>query len=222
ANRNRAEIERLIGFFVNTLVLRTDLSGDPTFRELLGQVKGVALGAYANQDLPFEKLVEELQPERSLSHNPLFQVLFALQNVPRVAAQPSHVTMRVWGVDSGRTRFDLEVHMSDRTDGLGCAFVYSTDLFDASTIERMMGHFQVLLEAVAADPARRLSELPVLTAAERRRLVREWNDTRADVPDGQTVCAMFQAQVGRTPDAVALECGSRRGGGADLDHQTHP
>ena len=204
ANRNREEIEGLIGFFVNTLVLRTDLSGDPTFRELLGRVSEVALGAYAHQDLPFEKLVEGVQPERSLSHTPLFQVMFILQNAPRQALELPDLRLSPLAVESGTSKFDVTLSMVERADGLTASWEYNTDLFEAATAARMLRHFQTLLEGILADPEQRLSRLPLLTEAERRQLLVEWNNTRADYPQHQAIHRLFEAQVERTPDAMAV------------------
>ena len=205
AGRNRAETEGLIGFFVNTLVMRTDLSGNPTFRELLGRVKEMTLGAYEHQDLPFEKLVEELQPERSLSYSPLFQVLFALQNAPSKAAALGQLKLDSFGIDNRTTRFDLEVHLGETADGkLSCTFVHNTDLFDAATVRRMITHYQTLLESVVANPEEQIWKLEVLTGEELEQLLVEWNDTRADYLREQTINQLFEAQVLRTPDAVAV------------------
>ncbi|MDP8964820.1 MAG: amino acid adenylation domain-containing protein, partial [Cyanobacteriota bacterium] len=215
ANRNRSEIERLIGFFVNSLVLRTNLSGNPTFRELLSRVREVALGAYAHQDLPFEKLVEELHPERHLNQNPLFQVVFALQNAPMEALELPGLTLSpLQFVDTQTTRFDLEFHLweptrntglgLDSSDGISGFVVYSTDLFDAATITRMLGHFQTLLEGIVANPEERLAGLPILSEAERHKLLVEWNNTQIDYPKNQCIHQLFEAQVEQTPDAIAL------------------
>ena len=204
ANRNSVETEALIGFFLNTLVLRTDLSGDPTFRELLGRVREVALGAYAHQDLPFEKLVEELQPERSLSHTPLFQVLFVLRNTPRPAMKLEGLTLSLLESDIGAAKFDLNLFMVEEAEGLKGSLEYNTDLFDASTIKRMLGHFQVLLEGIVADPEQRLSALPLLTEPERHQLLVEWNDTATDYPRQQCIHDLFESQVERTPDWIAV------------------
>ncbi len=215
ANRNRSEIEGLIGFFVNSLVLRTDLSGNPTFRELLSQVKEVALGAYAHQDLPFEKLVEELHPERHLNQNPLFQVVFALQNAPMEALElPGVILSPLQFVDTGTTRFDLEFHLWERkqnngvgvdsSEGISGFVVYSSDLFDAATITRMLGHFQTLLQGIVANPEQRLADLPILSEAERHQLLVEWNTTQTDYPKNQCIHQLFEAQVEQTPDSIAL------------------
>jgi amino acid adenylation domain-containing protein len=204
ANRNRLEIENLIGFFVNTLVLRSDLSANPTFRELLSQAREICLEAYAHQDLPFEKLVRELQPERNLSHAPLFQVMFALQNVPRQTLELPGLTVNRLEVDSGTAKFDLALSIVEEAEGLRAVCEYNTDLFDATTIERMMGHYQTLLEGIVANPDQRVSLLPLLTEAERHQMLVEWNDTQVDYPEELCIHQLFEAQVERTPDAVAV------------------
>ena len=204
AGRTRVEIEELIGFFVNTLVLRTSLSGNPTFLELLGRVRETALAASSHQDLPFEKLVEELQPERNLSTSPLFQVMFVLQNAPGGALELPGLTLRPLEVDSGRAKFDLTLSMIEGEDGLRGSIEYSTALFEATTIVRLLGHFRILLEGIVADPERRLSELPLLRAAERHQLLVEWNDTQTEYPKDKPIHQLFEAQVERTPEAVAV------------------
>jgi amino acid adenylation domain-containing protein len=204
AGRTEVETERLIGFFVNTLVLRTDLSGDPTFRELLQRVREVALGAYAHQDLPFEKLVEELKPERDLSQNPLFQVSFALENASASPFELAGLEVTPLPIESRTTHFDLEVYVWQKPGGLTCTFVYATDLFDSGTIVRMMGHYQTLLEAIVTDANRRVSELAILTEAERRQVVEEWNQTGTEYPRETTVHDLFEEQAERTPEAEAV------------------
>lgn len=164
ANRNRAEMEGLIGFFVNTLIMRVDLSGNPSFRDLLKRVREASLGAYAHQDLPFERLVEELQPARDLSHSPLAQVAFALQNAPIPLPEVPGLTLSLLKGESGIAKTDLTLIMSEGPEGLSGAFEYSTDLFDAVTIARMAGHFQTLLERIATNPEKRLAELSPLPA----------------------------------------------------------
>ena len=203
AGRNRSELENLIGLFLNVLVLRTDFSGDPTFRALLDRVREVCLEAYAHQDVPFEKLVEELHPERTLSHNPLFQVTFSLQNTPRFPLVLDGLGVKELEVDAGITRFDLELFIEDVKSSLQGYVNYSTDLFDAVTIERMLGHMQTLLEGIVANPEQRLSELPLLTGAERHQLMAEWNDTQTRCPNDACIHQLFEAQVERTPEAVA-------------------
>jgi amino acid adenylation domain-containing protein len=204
ANRDRAEIEELIGFFVNTLVLRTDLSGNPTFQELLSRVREVALGAYAHQDLPFERLVEELQPQRSLSYNPLFQVMFVLQNAPKSEIELSGLTLSSFEIDRGTAMFDLTLYMEETDAGLIGTFEYNTDLFEAATITRMAGHLQTLLSGIVANCDRHLCEVPLLTEAEQQQLLVEWNETESEYPLDQGIHELFEAQAERTPDAVAV------------------
>jgi amino acid adenylation domain-containing protein len=204
AGRTRNETEGLIGFFVNTLVLRTDFSGNPTFRELLAQVREVALEAYAHQDVPLEKLVEELRLERDMSRNPLFQALFALQNVPRQPFEAEGLTMSPIEVDSATAKFDLSLSMSEQGGALKGVLEYNTDLFDTSTIRRLLSHFQTLLEGIVAAPDRAISQLPLLTAAECHHLLVACNQTRTDYPAEACLHEVFEAQVARTPDAVAV------------------
>lgn len=204
AHRTRAELEGLIGFFVNTLVLRTDFSGDPTFPELLARVRDTALGAYSHQDLPFEKLVEELHPQRDLGHHPLVNVLFIFQNAPRPPLELAGLTLTSMEIDPQTAKFDLTLELAEIAEGLRGWIEYSADLFEPATIARMAGHFQALLEAVVADPAQRVSRMPMLTAAERTRLLVEWNDTAADYPRDTSVQQLFARQVERTPQAVAV------------------
>jgi amino acid adenylation domain-containing protein len=204
AGRTRPELERLIGFFANTLLLRTDLSGHPTFRELLARVRQVAVGAYAHQDLPFEKLVEALQPRRDMSHQPLFQLMFALQNMPRPSLELAGLTMSPLDVDSGTAMFDLTVAMVEREQGLVGVFEYNSDLFDHATIGRMMGHFAMVLESIARDPGRRITHVSLLTESERRQLLAEWNDTRAEYRRDACIHELFEAQAERRPQAIAV------------------
>jgi amino acid adenylation domain-containing protein len=204
AGRSRVETEPLIGVFVNTLVLRTDLSGNPTFRELLRRVRQVALGAYAHQDLPFARLVEELRPERTLTHNPLFQVMFVLQNMPRETLEMTGLILNRLEVESGAAMFDWTLTLRDGGDGLHATLEYDTDLFDAATIERLLGHYRTLLEGAVADPDRHLADLPLLTEGERQQILVEWNRTHTAYPRDRCVHQLFEAQVERTPDAVAV------------------
>jgi amino acid adenylation domain-containing protein len=208
ANRNLAEIEGLIGLFANTLVLRADLSGDPKFRELLEQVREVALGAYGHQDLPFEKLLEELRPLRDLSRTPLFQVMFILHNTPRQPQELAGLIVSPLEVDTRTAKFDVMLDLWETSEGLRGWFEYSTDLFDAATIARMAGHLQTLLEGVVANPEQRLSTLPLLTVDERRRLLVKWNATTMAYPDDQCIHHLFEAQVERTPDTIAVIYGA--------------
>jgi amino acid adenylation domain-containing protein len=210
ANRNSVEVESLIGLFVNVLVLRTDLSEQPTFRELLARVKSTALEAYIHQDLPFDKLVEELQPERDLSHNPLFQVMFVLQNVAITTPKLSDVSLTFAEGDNGSAKFDLTLFMEDREQGLIATLEYNTDLFNADTIHRMLGHFQTLLESVVSKFDTKIAELPLLTEVERHQLLIEWNDTKRDYPQNQCIHQLFEQQVEHTPDAIALIFGNQK------------
>lgn len=203
ANRHRAEIEGLIGFFVNTLVLRTDLSGNPSFKELLTRVREVALGAYAHQDLPFERLVEEIQPQRSLSHTPLFQVMFALQNAPMSEIELPGLTLSPVASDSGTVQFDLTLTMEETTEGLVGTFEYNTDLFKVASIEQMQGCFQTLLEGIVTNPDQKLANLPLLTAAQQQQL-QEWNDTETEYPQDIGIHQLIEAQVEQTPEAIAV------------------
>ena len=204
ASRNRVEIEGLVGFFVNTLVLRADLSGDPSFTQLLGRVKEVALGAYAHQDTPFEKLVEELQPDRSVSHTPLFQVMFLLQNAPQQALELSGLTLDHLKVENETAKFDLTLGVAEKDERLQCILEYNTDLFNRDTAARLLGHFQILLEGILANPQRRLSELPLMNEPESHQLLAEWNDTQAVYAEDTCIHRMFERQVRRTPDRVAV------------------
>ena len=208
AGRNRQEIEGLIGFFVNTLVLRADLSGNPSFTELLKRVREVALEAYAHQEVPFEKLVEELEPERSLGHSPLFQVMFALHHAAQAKFSLRGLTLEQIKTETNTSKFDLSLFVADEADGLTCIAEYNTDLFDEATIERLLGHYQRVLEAVVANAEQRISELPLLTVDQREQVV-EWNNTGAEIPQG-TIDDLFEAQVERTPKAVAVKFGDRQ------------
>ena len=203
ANRRRVELEGLIGFFVNTLVMRADLSGDPSFVELLRRVRAQALGAQANQDLPFERLVEELQPERDMSRSPLFQAMFILQNAPSRAPGLAGLRIDAFAMESGTSKFDLTLQASESEDGLLFSLEYATALFDAATIERMARRFQLLLEGIAAAPERRLSELPLLPEDELRRLLVEWNPAAA-YAESRCLHELFEAQVARSPNAIAV------------------
>jgi amino acid adenylation domain-containing protein/non-ribosomal peptide synthase protein (TIGR01720 family) len=204
ANRNYLEIEGLIGFFVNTLVLRTNLGGDLSFRGLLARVRETTLGAYDHQDLPFDRLVEELRPERSLGYQPLFQVLFVLQNAPRPAVSPSGLTLEALAAGTGTSRFDLVLSMEEGEAGLAAVWEYSSDLFDPATVLRMASHLETLLASAAADPDLPLSRLGLLTPAERHQTLAEWNDRQADYPRGALVHELLEARAARDPGAAAL------------------
>ncbi|HYW19062.1 MAG TPA: amino acid adenylation domain-containing protein [Nodularia sp. (in: cyanobacteria)] len=227
ANRNRSEIEGLIGFFVNSLVLRTDLTGNPTFRELLSRVKEVALGAYTHQDLPFEKLVEELHPERNLNQNPLFQVVFALQNAPMSALELTGLTLSPLPFDTETTRFDLEFHLwepntqnglwVDSSEGITGFVIYSTDLFDDATITRMLVHFQTLLEGIIANPEEQISQLPLLSESELDKLLVQWNNTQLDYPQDKSIHQLFESVAEQNADATALIFGDKKLSYKDLN-----
>ena len=204
ANRNRTEIEGLIGCFVNTLALRTNLAGNPSFEELLKRMREVALGAYAHQDLPFELLVEKLQPERDLSHTPLFQVMFVLQNAPIPTLELPGLTLTPLESDSDSAKFDLTLNMTETEEGLVGSLEYNTDLFEESSIQRMAGHLQTLLGGIVANPQQPLSELSLLTKSEQHQLLWEWNNTEIEYAQQQSIHQLFEAQVERTPDAIAV------------------
>ncbi|WP_143678264.1 non-ribosomal peptide synthetase, partial [Streptomyces rhizosphaericus] len=226
AGRNDQAVEDLVGFFVNTLVVRTDLSGEPSFAEVLGRVRQRALGALEHQEVPFERLVEELAPVRSLARHPLFQVMLAVQNVPQatidlpgldVEARPSEVSM---------AKFDLDFHVEERFDdqgrpaGLNGGITYASDLFDRATAETLATRLVHILRTAAADPHRSLHGIDPLDADERRRILTEWNDTARPEP-AATVPELFGAQAARTPDAVALVRGDERMTYAQLDAESN-
>ncbi|TAF12220.1 MAG: amino acid adenylation domain-containing protein [Nostocales cyanobacterium] len=205
-NRNRPALESLIGFFVNTLVLRTRLENNPTFRELLAQVRQVSLDAYTHPDVPFDQLVEVLQPQRHLSHSPLFQVMFVLQNSPVEKLELSGLNLTQIELDrptAGAT-FDLTLSMQEIDSELRGAFEYNANLFNADTIARMVEHFQTLLEAIVTNPEQKIANLPLLTAAEQHQLLVEWNNTQTDYPQNKCVHELVTEQAKNTPDAVAL------------------
>ncbi len=204
ANRTRVDLEKLIGFFVNTLVLRGELGGDPSFGALLAQVRETALGAYAHQDLPFERLVEELAPERDLSRPPLVQAMLVLENTPLHALELPGLRLEPLGVAGGAAKLDLTLTLGEAGGGLAGTLAYSPDLFDPSTTLRLMGHLEALLAAAVADPGRPLSQAPLLVEAERHQLFREWNDTAAPGLGEGLLHELFAAQVARAPEAVAL------------------
>ena len=203
ASRRYPEIENLIGLFASTLPLRGRLAGDPTFAEILQRAKDALLNAYINQDVPFEKLVEEMQPERSLSHSPLVQVYFILQNAPVEAMRFGDLELKHVLTSTGTSKGDLFFSLAEQTGTLTGMMEYKTDLFDRSTIDRLLGHFRVVLEAVVENPNLRLSELPLLTRAERRLMLEEWNATEADYPRHLCLHELIEQQAERTPDAIA-------------------
>lgn len=203
ANRNFAESEAIIGLFVNTLALRTQINSNPSFDELLNQVREITLGAYSHQDLPFEKLVEELQPERNFSSNPFFQVWFALHNLPIPTLQVGDLVITPITVKKGTSQFDFSLDISIDEEGLTGNIEYSTELFESATIVRMVEHFHTLLYGIVANPQAKLSELPLLSAAEKQQLF-EWNNTQNNFIESCSLHEKFEVQVEKTPDAVAV------------------
>ncbi|HEY3110881.1 MAG TPA: amino acid adenylation domain-containing protein, partial [Chloroflexota bacterium] len=217
ANRPRPELEGLIGFFANTLAVRADLSGAPSFRALLGRVKQSCLGAYAHQDLPFERLVEELRPERDPSRSPLIQTMFVYENAPRQPLTIPGLSVEFLEPPDGVARLDLAMVVAERADGGAQATVeYSSDLFDAETIERLLGHYQRLLEGAVSDADRAVEDLPLLLEAERARLL-AWSGDAADRPRDACAHELFEAQAARTPDAIAVVGAGERLTYAELD-----
>ncbi|TFI53961.1 amino acid adenylation domain-containing protein [Mastigocladus laminosus UU774] len=206
ANRNQDGIEQLIGFFVNTLVLRTNCSGNPSFKELLRRVRETTLGAYAHQDMPFELLVDELQIQRNLSYTPLFQVMFVLHNAPISEVEMAGLTFG--SVESGNNNlhvmFDLILHITETGGGIDVWLDYNTDLFEENTICQMASHLQTLLSEIVANPQLNLSDLPLLTEPERQTLLFNWNNTATDYPQDTCIHELFEEQVEKTPDAIAL------------------
>ncbi|HEY4589137.1 MAG TPA: amino acid adenylation domain-containing protein, partial [Thermoanaerobaculia bacterium] len=219
ANRNRTEVEGLIGFFVNTLVLRGDLAGDPSFRGLLRRSREAALGAYAHQDVPFEKLVEELRPERDLSHAPLFQAMVILQNAPPAALDLPELTAVPQSADNGTTKFDLRLSLMETATGLAGSLVYNRDLFDGATVARLGGYLETLLAAAVADPGLPLSALPLLGAAERRQLL-AWGDARS-LATADCLHRVFAAQAARTPERPAVSCAGESLTYRELDERSN-
>ena len=205
ADRNWGAASGSIGFFVNTLVARTDLLGEPTFRELLLRVRDVCVGAYAHQDLPFEKLVQELRLNRDLSRNPLFQVMFTFQNMPLAYPVVPELCSTPISIDNGTSKLDLTLSLAERERQLIGFFEYCTDLFDHTTIERMADHFRTLLECITANRNHSIAKLAFLTEIERHQLLVEWNDTKSDYSNGSCIHELFESQVEKTPDAIAVE-----------------
>ena len=205
ANRYLPEFDNLIGSFVNTLALNTTIAGNSSFTELLSEVRSICLAAFAHQELPFERLVEELQPERHLNHNPIFQTFFAFQNTVSPSLSLGGLHAEPIEINTGTSKFDLTLSLTERQGSLTGFFEYSTDLFERATIERMAGHFQTCLKAIVADPDQPIATLPILTEAERHQIMVEWNDTAADYPKDKCIHQLFEAQVERTPEAIALE-----------------
>ncbi len=216
AGRTRPEIEGLIGFFVNSLALRADLSGAPSFRQLLGRVRETALAAYANQDLPFDTVVEAVQPERHLSHAPLFQVMFALQNAPEHTPALAGLRAEPVEIHNGTSQFDLTLFVSEHAGSISGMFEYNSDLFDAATVARMAGHYSALLAAAAAEPDRPVAALPLLTAGERRQLL-DWNSTARPFPSDRLAHELVAEQAAHAPHALAVADEHTRLSFAELD-----
>ncbi|WP_203794930.1 condensation domain-containing protein, partial [Actinoplanes derwentensis] len=208
ANRGRVEVEGLVGFFVNTLVLRGDLSGDPSVGELFARVRDRVVGAFAHQDFPFERLVEELAPQRDLSRTPLFQAMFVLQNTEPIVWSLPGLDVSVVELENRASPFDVTLQVTEDGDSFRCELEYNSDVFDRGTIERMAAHFERLLRSVVADPSARVSTLEMLSDEERHQLAAEWNDTAVPYEDGVTVHQLVERQVAATPDAVAVTFGA--------------
>lgn len=221
AGRNRAETEGLIGLFINTLVLRTDTSGNPGFRQLLQRVREVTLGAYAHQDLPFEKLVDELQPERTLSQSPLFQVMFVLQNAPQDELELPGLSLSPMSHENPTSKFDLTLTMLDTEHGLIGGFEYNLDLFETPTIQRMIEHFQTLLHTISTRPDLPIGEMPLLNEVECRQVVHQFNETVRPYPQKLCLHQLFEEQVEKTPAALALEFAGERLTYAELNSRAN-
>lgn len=221
AGRTRASLEKVIGLFVNMLVLRTKLEGNPSFTELLRRTQTTVLEALAQQDLPFEKLVEQLQPQRSASYSPLVQVMFALQDELSDSLSLPGITTSAFPLDTGTAKFDLTFTIVKSGSRLDCCAEYNSDLFEAATARRMLAHYQNLLEAVAANTEQRLSDLRLLTDVERQQLLVDWNRTEADFPREKCVHDLFAAQATATADAIAVVCGNQSLTYRELDHRTN-
>ena len=214
ANRTRREIEGLIGFFINTQVMRTDLGGNPSFRELIKREREVALGAYGHQIAPFEKLVEEINPERDLSRSPLFQVMMTMQNTGREGMGFSGLKVGSVGEERaeeeiGVAKFDLTMVLSDASEGIGGVLEYSHDLYDRETVRRMARHYEQVVNEVVGDAERRLREIELLSGAERRQIIEEWNQTGMPYPQDRCIHELFEHRAETTPEAVALICDDR-------------
>lgn len=222
ANRTRAEIEGLIGFFVNTIVLRTNLSGDITFSQLLKRVREITLEAYANQDVPFERLVEILQTDRDMSHSSLFQVMFILQNNPmEIDMELPDISISTMNVNAGTSTFDLTLMITEDVAGLQVSVEFNTDLFNRSTIVRMLEHYQMLLTSIVANPNQKISQLPMLSQSERQQLLVEWNKTSAAYPSDLCIHQLFELQAEQTPDAEAVVFENQRLNYDQLNRRTN-
>ena len=221
ANRNRLEVEGLIGFFINTVVLRTSISDDPSFEELLARVREQALGAYVHQELPFEKLVEEMQPERTLSYTPLFQAMFVLRHDSSPELELGGLESTPLNMEVGTAKFDLTMAVINSPQCIGVSLEYNTDLFEAHTIEQMLFHFELLIEAIIADPSQRISGLEMLSSQERDQLVLGWNNTQAEYPRNKCVHELFEQQAAQTPEGIALTFGAQKISYKDLNRRAN-
>jgi amino acid adenylation domain-containing protein len=210
AGRNHLDLENLIGLFVDTIILRGDLSGDPSFRALLRRVRTTALEAYEHQDTPLERIVADLEPERSLSYTPLFQVMFVLQNAPKQIIELSGLKLEELEFESGLAKFDLTLEIVELGGGLHAVFEFSTDLFDGSTIERFSRHFENLLRSIVRSPDTRIGDLQILDSVEQNQILAQLNETRRPLSGAATIHGLFEEQVTRTPEAIALIEGTDR------------
>jgi non-ribosomal peptide synthetase component F len=210
AGRNREETENLIGFFINTLALRTDLSGNPTFRQLLEQVRHTALDAYTHQDVPFEKLVEELQPERDLGRNPLFQVMFQFQNTAPARLRMKDLSVSKIDTSTETAKFDLMLATGEKDGALECVIEYNTGLFADETIDRLLKQYATLLKGIVANPEDRIADLPLMTRDEQRQLLVDWNSTQATFPNDQCIHQVFEQQATHGANEVAVICGNEQ------------
>ncbi|MTJ47693.1 non-ribosomal peptide synthetase/type I polyketide synthase [Dolichospermum sp. UHCC 0259] len=221
-NRQHSETQDLIGFFVNTLALRTDVSGNPSFKELLGRVREVIVGSYEYQDLPFEKLIEVLQPRRDLSYAPIFQVMLILnEDILQEKVELNGLNINRWEVEKNAAQFDLTLNVNQMDTEILLQWEYNTDLFDDSTIERINGNFQTLLTNIIANPEKPISELPLLTENEQQQLLVAWNNTQIEYPQNKCIHQLFEEQVERTPNAVAVVFAKAKLTYRELNHQAN-
>ena len=221
ANRNRKDIEGIIGFFTNNIILRSSFTNEITFNELLKKVKNVTIEAYSNQDVPFEKIVEELHIERDMSRNPLFQVLFGMQNMPLPNMEFSKLDISMLDIDARYSRFDLSVDIRNVGEALAADFEYNTDLYNDDTITRMAGHYRQLLAGIVKNPYLLLDEYEILTAEEKKIILYDWNDTKEDIADFSNWTELFEKQAGVTPNAVAVVCGNQQMTYVELDESSN-
>ncbi len=203
ANRNRSEIENIIGFFVNTLVMRADLSDDPTVKDFLKQVRETALGAYAHQDLPFEKIVDTIQPERDMRHTPLFQAMFMMQNIPSGKQEASELTINELKVENGLSQFEITLGLTEVRDGLNAGIEYNTDLFEETTMRRLANHFVRIMESIVNQPEQPLSHISLITPEDEKRITQEWNATQRNFP-AMAVHDLIEMQAEKQPDKIAV------------------